>query len=65
MNHSKIAQLRRGATALRQQFAQQPGNVFSRVLGEGDIAVVVATGQGLPGAYPPLDTLRLFVGQVL
>jgi len=38
MNHSKIARLSRGATALRQQFAQQSGSVFSRVLGERDIA---------------------------
>ena len=30
MNHSKIARLGRGATELRQQLAQQPGNVFSR-----------------------------------
>jgi hypothetical protein len=43
MNHSKIARLRRGATALRQQFAQQPSSVFSRVLGEREIVVAVAT----------------------
>jgi len=67
MNHSKIARLRRGATALRQQFAQQPGSVFSRVLGERDIAVAVATHvkDYRERIYPPLDTLRLFVGQVL
>jgi hypothetical protein len=67
MNHSKIARLRRGATALRQQFVQQPGSVFSRVLGERDIAVAVATHvkDYRERIYPPLDTLRLFVGQVL
>lgn len=67
MNDSKIARLRRGAAALRQQFAQQPGGVFSRVLGEQEIAAMVATHvkDYRERIYPPLDTLRLFVGQVL
>jgi hypothetical protein len=67
MNHSKIARLRRGATVLRQQFAQQSGSVFSRVFGERDIAVAVAphVKDYRERIYPPLDTLRLFVGQVL
>jgi hypothetical protein len=33
MKDSKKAQLRRGATALRQQFVQHPGSLFSHVLG--------------------------------
>jgi len=67
MNDSKIARLRRGAAALRQQFAQQPGGVFNRVLGEQEIAAMVATHvkDYRERIYPPLDTLRLFVGQVL
>ena len=53
MNHGKIARLHRGAAALRQQFAQQPGSIFSRVLGERDIAVQLPPRQGLSGAYLP------------
>ena len=41
MKDSKVARLRRGAIALRQQFAQQRGSVFSHVLGEAEIAAVV------------------------
>lgn len=67
MKDNKLTRWRRGAVALRQQFAQQRGGVFSRVLGEAEIAAVVATH--VKGSreriYPPLDTLRLFVGQVL
>jgi hypothetical protein len=67
MKDSKMAQLRRGAIALRQQFAQQPGSVFSRVLGAAEIAAVVAAhvNDYRERIYSPLDTLRLFIGQVL
>ena len=67
MKDSKIARLRRGAMALRQQFAQQRGGVFSHVLGEAEIASVVAAHvKGYrERIYPPLDTLRLFIGQAL
>lgn len=50
MNHSKIARLRRGATELRQQFAQQPGNVFSGILGEQDIVMAVAPTSKITGS---------------
>ncbi len=67
MKDSKVARLRRGAIALRQQFAQQRGSVFSHVLGEAEIAAVVSTHvkDYRERIYPPLDTLRLFIGQVL
>ncbi len=67
MKDSKKTQLRRGAIALRQQFVQQPGSVFSRVLGVTEIAAVVAThvNDYRERIYSPLDTLRLFIGQVL
>ena len=67
MKDSKKAQLRRGALALRQQFVQQPGSLFSRVLGAAEIAAVVAAHvtDYRERIYSPLDTLRLFVGQVL
>ena len=67
MNDSKIARLRRGAAVLRRQFAQQAGGVFSRALSEREIAGIVAAyvKDYRERIYPPLDTLRLFVGQVL
>ena len=67
MKNSKVARLRRGAIALRQQFAQQHGGVFSHVLGAAEIAAVVSAHikDYRERIYPPLDTLRLFVGQVL
>lgn len=67
MKDSKIARLRRGAIALRHQFAQRCGSVFSHVLGDAEIASVVSTHvkNYRERIYPPLDTLRLFIGQVL
>ena len=67
MKDSKVARLRRGAIALRQQFAQRRGGVFSHVLGEAEIAAVVTSHvkDYRERIYPPLDTLRLFIGQVL
>lgn len=67
MKNNKIARLRQGAIALRQQFVQQPGSVLSHVLGASEIAAVVAAhvNDYRERIYPPLDTLRLFVGQVL
>ena len=67
MNDSKITQLRRGAIALRQQFSLRCGGVFSRVLGDAEIASVVTAHvkNYRKRIYPPLDTLRLFVGQAL
>ena len=67
MKDSKVARMRRGAIALRQQFAQRSGGVFSRVLGDAEIASVVSTyvKNYRERIYLPLDTLRLFIGQVL
>lgn len=67
MKDNKVTQLRRSAIALRQQFAQSCDGVFSDVLGEAEIATVVSTHvvSYRERIYPPLDTLRLFVGQVL
>ena len=67
MQDNKVARLLRGAIALRQQFAQSHGGIFSHVLSEAEIATVVSTHvkNYRQRVYPPLDTLRLFVGQVL
>jgi hypothetical protein len=52
---------------LRQQFLQSGSGVFDQALGEQELAAQVSA---LPTPYreriyPPLDTLRLFVGQTL
>ena len=67
MKDSKLARLMCGASLLRQQFAQYRGGVFSQVLSEGEIATIVTTHvkDCRERIYPPLDTLRLFIGQVL
>ena len=67
MKDSKVARLMHGALQLRQQFAQYRGGVFSQVLGAEEIASMVATHvkDFRERIYSPLDTLRLFIGQVL
>lgn len=67
MKDSKNAHLRRAAMALRQQFALARGGVLDDVLSKAEIATVVA--KHVEGhrtrVYGLLDTLRLFVGQLL
>lgn len=60
-------QMRRGVTALRHQFAQGGSGVLSEVLAGADVAQVVEAEAGhyRDRCYPPLTTLRLFIGQVL
>ncbi|MBK7461731.1 MAG: hypothetical protein IPJ50_02620 [Betaproteobacteria bacterium] len=60
-------QMRRGVTALRHQFAQRGVGVFSAVLEGADAAQIIGTEAGhyRDRCYPPLTTLRLFIGQVL
>ncbi len=67
MKDTKEAHFKRGATMLRNQFAQQLGGVFSQVLSDDELTVIVTTHAGSyrNRIYPPIDTLRLFIGQVL
>jgi hypothetical protein len=67
MKDSKAAQLRRGAMALRHQFAHPRDGIFSRVLGDAEIAALVTAHvkDYRERIYPPLDTLGLFIGQGL
>lgn len=60
-------QMRRGVTALRHQFAQGGSGVFSEVLAGADTVQVIETevSNFRDRCYPPLTTLRLFIGQVL
>ena len=60
-------QMRRGVTALRHQFAQGGRGVFSEVLAGADTVQVIEkeVSHYRDRRYPPLTTLRLFIGQVL
>lgn len=59
--------MRRNVIALRHQFAQGGSGVFSDVLPTAETAQLLATEAGnyRDRLYPPLTTLRLFIGQVL
>ena len=59
--------MRRSVMELRHQFAQAGNGAFSDVLSAQEIAGIVSTeaGQYRDRLYPPLNTLRLFIGQVL
>lgn len=67
MNDNKVERARQGAAMLRRQFLQGDAGVFDRVLGDREVTAVVSelVGPYRERIYPPLDTLRLFVGQVL
>ena len=67
MKDSKVERGRQGALMLRQQFLQGGDSAFDRVLGDDGIAAVISDllKPYRERIYPPLDTLRLFVGQVL
>jgi Transposase DDE domain len=67
MKDNKVERVRQGAAMLRRQFLQGDAGVFDQVLGEREIAAVVSerAERYRERIYPPLDTLRLFVGQVL
>lgn len=67
MKDSKVERVRRSVAVLRRQFLQADVGLFDRMLGEQEMATMVS-GLVEPyreRIYPPLDTLRLFVGQVL
>ena len=52
---------------MKRQFLQDDADVFGHALGDKEIAAVVSALETphRERIYPPLDTLRLFVGQVL
>ena len=67
MKDSKIQRIRQKVMMLKRQFLQDDTSVFDQVLGSQEMATV-ANAWVEPHReriYPPLDTLRLFVGQVL
>ena len=67
MKDNKVERVRQKVAMLKQQFLQGDRGLFSQVLGDQEIAAVVneRVAPHRERIYPPLDTLRLFVGQVL
>jgi len=66
MKDTKVERARRSAAMLRRQFLHG-GGLFDQVLDDQTLATVL-DAHGKPSrdrVYPPLDTLRLFIGQVL
>jgi len=67
MKDSKVERSRQQALMFGRQFLQGDGSVFDQALGADAIAAAISiqTPSGRERIYTPLDTLRLFVGQVL
>lgn len=67
MKDTKVKRIWQNIAMLKQQFLQGGTGVFDQVLGDQEIAAVAdeLVEPHRERIYPPLDTLRLFVGQVL
>lgn len=67
MKDTKIVRLRQGAKALLVHFSDPSDDFFSRVIGTQELAAIVARHVKVfrRRIFSPLDTLRLFVGQML
>jgi len=67
MKDNKVERVRQKVAMLKQQFLQGDTGLFDQALGDQEIAAVVSelVAPHRERIYPPLDTLRLFVGQVL
>jgi len=67
MKDTKVARIRQNIAMLKQQFLQSDTGLFDQALGEHEIGTIMQelVDPHRERIYPPLDTLRLFVGQVL
>ena len=67
MKDSKVERSRQQALMFGRQFLQGDGSVFDQALGADAMAAAISIQApgGRERIYTPLDTLRLFVGQVL
>lgn len=67
MKDNKVERVRQKVAMLRQQFLQGDTGIFDQALGDQEITAIVneLVAPYRERIYPPLDTLRLFVGQVL
>ena len=67
MKDNKVERVRQEVAMFRRQFLQNDTGAFDQALGNQEITAVVSelVAPHRERIYPPLDTLRLFVGQVL
>ena len=67
MKDNKIERIRQKIMMLKRQFLLDGPSVFDQALGDQEAAMVVSewVAPYRERIYPPLDTLRLFIGQVL
>ena len=67
MKDNKVERIRQNIAMFKRQFLQDGIGVFGQALGEQELAAVIneLVEPHRERIYPPLDTLRLFVGQVL
>lgn len=67
MKDNKIQRIRQKVMMLKRQFLQDDTSVFDQALGSQEMVAVAneCVEPHRERIYPPLDTLRLFVGQVL
>ncbi|MHB1084698.1 MAG: IS4 family transposase [Thiobacillus sp.] len=67
MKLNKLERVRRGVSMFRQQFLQNNSEVFDQALGKQELAALASEllTPYRERIYPPLETLRLFVGQAL
>ena len=67
MKGSKVERFRQQAMMLKQQFLQSDTGIFNQAIGNQEIATIMSELETphRERIYPPLDTLRLFVDQVL
>ena len=67
MKDNKVERVRQEVAMFRRQFLQDDTGTFDQALGNQEITAVVSelVAPHRERIYPPLDTLRLFVGQVL
>jgi len=67
MKDNKIERVRQKIAMLKRQFLQGDTGLFDQALGDQEVAAVVSelVAPHRERIYSPLDTLRLFVGQVL
>jgi Transposase DDE domain len=67
MKDNKVERVRQKVVMLRQQFLHGDDSLFDQALGSQEITAIMSkhVAPYRERIYPPLDTLRLFVGQVL
>ena len=67
MKDNKVERFQQSAAMLRRQFLQDDAGIFDRALGDREVAMMMneLVAPYRERVYSPLDTLRLFVGQVL